>query len=286
MKKLLICTLAFVLICSEALLAKNEKGIGYDQCYGKIEEVATEGQNSEILVKNERAGKGLEEELFLYTAKVPVLDLSSGELLENYPFKKGEKIQYFYRQDTPVLTSLPAKMTPDWIAVHLDEATYSLDVDFFDKKGQGISNRLKMEVDQDTVAKNKEGRVEKDFLNKDLAVLYREATRSIPPIAKPYKIFILDKKNPVVDIENYRDSKSKGIYLRKYFEALGAKVEWKGEENLTRISMGDKVVDIKNKEACLKIGEKVEPIKGFSYKGGVSILPEKYLHKINDYLLA
>ena len=286
MKKLLIYTLIFVLAWTSPLFAKNEaKALVYDQTYGRVEEVLQDEKNPEILVKNEEADKDSVDQFYLSTKDVLVMDLTTGKFVKDYSFTKGEKVQYFYRKDTPILQSLPGRLTPDLIAVHLDKAEYSVDVDFFNKEGRGLSNRLELNVTKDTQARNQKGEVEKDFLNKDLVVLYKVATRSLPPIAKPEKILVLDKKNPVVDLEAYRAPENKGIYLRKYFEAMGAKVEWKAQGNWTRISMGDKFVDIKNTDTSLKIGENLEKMEGFSLEKGVSYIPERYLEKINAYFM-
>ena len=98
-------------------------------------------------------------------------------------------------------------------------------------------------------AKNLDGKEVKDFSNKELIVLYTEATTSLPPIATPDKIVVLES----VDLATYKEGSDKGVYLRKYYEAVGAKVEWNQADKSTKISLNDKSVSLKNMSGELYI---------------------------------
>ena len=164
---------------------------GFSMIFGKVQEVSNEDEYYQILVANESTEEGIEK-IYLYIGETPIIDLKTGEFSTNYEFKKGEKIQYFLKDNTPVMQSLPPKSNPNFIGINVEEGEYSLDVDRFDKKGHGISNRLDLNLSDDLIAEDIKGKEVEDFLNKDLAVLYTIATRSNPPIASPDKIIVLD----------------------------------------------------------------------------------------------
>lgn len=288
MKKTSIFALALVFLLSfgTAAMAKDkDKPVGYEMYYGKVEEFTEKPGNRQILVKNELSGKEWIEQASLYTKEVPVIDLNTGKFTKDYKFKSGELIQFFFKKNTPVLQSLPPKLTPDFIGINAKDGKYSLDVDYFDKEGHGISNRLKINVYKDTAAENLKGESEKDILDNDLAVLYTVATRSLPPITNPDKIIVLNTKANTVDMMDYKAEGKDGILLRKYYSALGAKIEWNQAERSTQISINNKSVNILNKNSWLTIEDVVTKIDGFTAENGVSIIPEKYVEKINNYLL-
>lgn len=293
MKKFLVFAMTFLLALGNVAMAVGNENVkedndpeGYVAYYGTIESVGEEGKNGGILVKNElnEEEEGLDE-IFLYAKHAPVMDLKTGEWIEDYEFTKGEKVQYFFREGTPMFQSLPPKLTPDVIAVNVDDGKYSLDVDHFDKDGNGVSGRLVIHVDEDAVAENLKGEEVKDFLDEDLAVLYTASTRSLPPQTNPEKIFVIEPQSKVVDLNDYKAEAGEGFYLRKYYEALGATVEWNQEEQKTRISYRDKSIELKNYENDLIIDGEVLKMEDFSVKDGTSVISEKYIEKINDFLL-
>lgn len=165
---------------------------GFSMAFGKIQEVFHEDKYYQILVANESTEEDIEE-IYLYIGETPIIDLETGEFVIDYELKKGEKIQYFIKNNTPIMESYPPKTNPNFIGINIEEGEYSLDVDRFNKKGHGISNRLDLNLSDGLTAEDMEGKEVEDFLNKDLAVLYTIATRSIPPIAAPDKIIVLDE---------------------------------------------------------------------------------------------
>lgn len=285
MKKILFFSMALVLMFSTLALAKGEKPVKFAMDFAKVEDVNDKDGSSQILVASDSDSETALDKVYLFASKVPVIDLKTGELVENYKFKKGEKIQYFYREDTPMLMSYPGQMTPNFIGVNVEGGKYFLDVDYFNKEGKGISNRLELNLTDKDMAKNLKGEEVKDFLEKDLAVLYTVATRSLPPIARPEKIIVLNIPKKVVDLMDYKADGDRGYLLRAYYEDLGAQVDWNNEEKITTISLADKSIKIYNNESKLEINKEVETMKDFSIVDGVSYIQEAYINKINDYLL-
>ena len=283
MKKFFTYALIFLLSVTSLALAKTNELKGYVGYFGTIEDVNKDDNYTEILVKNEDAKEMGMEKLYLYTEGVPVVDLKTGELVKDYKFKKNEKIQYFYRKDTPVLQSYPGKLTPGFIGVSVEKAKYSLEVDTFDKEGRGASERLVLNFSDKSFGTNMKGEKVKDLKDKDLAVLYTVATTSLPPITNPDKIFVIDTMK-TVDMENFK-VEGKGYYLRSYYEALDADVSWDKDTKCTKISLNDKFIEIDNTKSVLKINGKETSMKDFKVEKGVSYIGEEYIKMIDDYLM-
>lgn len=305
MKRILSITLALVMVFTSLSFAKESEEkpmtMKYEMKFATITNVP-DGDYEGILVENDMdKGDMGEKEMFLYV-KTRVVDLKTGEFVKDYKFKKGEKIQYFYRADTPIMLSLPAQMTPDVIGVNVDESKFSMDVDYFDKDGHGISNRLDLNLGEEVKAKNFAGEEEKDFLPSELLVLYTIATRSIPPIAAPEKIEILNTKG-IADEEKTDEKKTdeskvpdeKGIlkayektadtyYLRKALEGLGAEVNWIRDTNTTEITKADKKVIIYNENKKMQIDDMLIEMKDFNIEDKTSYIGREDLVKILEHL--
>lgn len=310
MKRILSITLALVMVFTSLSFAKESEEkpmtMKYEMKFATITNVP-EGDYEGILVENDMdKGDMGEKEVFLYV-KTRVVDLKTGEFVEGYKFKKGEKIQYFYRADTPMMLSLPAQMTPDVIGVNVDESKFSMDVDYFDKDGHGISNRLDLNLGEEVTAKNFAGEEEKDFLPNELLVLYTIATRSIPPIAAPEKIEILkeekiqdqmtdeEKTAEVDEAKKADESKDEDIlkayektadtyYLRKALEGLGAEVNWIRDTNTTEITKADKKVIIYNDRKEMQIDDMLIEMKDFNIEDKTSFIGREDLVKILEHL--
>lgn len=280
MKRLLAMALAFVLTIGTISFAKeNKEAVGYERVFGKVTEVGEDKDNSQILVENKDQEKSMEK-LYLYTGKVPVLDLKTGKCVENYKFKKGDMIEYFYKKDAPIMLSMPAKLNPDFIAINTEDGEYSVDVDHFNEKGRGVSNRVEINLSDDSKVVNLKGEEVGKFQEGDYAVIYKIATRSMPPIVDAEKIVALEAK-----AEDSVEKEEKNIGLRKYYEELGAKVEWNKETRTIKISSKDKSVEIDVKRKELTIEEKVMMMEGFKIEKGTSLVPEQFINKIDKFLL-
>lgn len=288
LKNLLIFSFVFLLLFTSFNMAqpKNELN-GYEEYYGKIVEVNSGDKFTQILVENEDAENTGFEKLYLYTDNVPILDLKTGKFIKEHKFKNGELIQYFFRKDTPILESLPAKLSPNIIAINYEEGEYSLDVDTYDTKGNGVSNRLRINLSKDTIFVNLKGEKINSVKNGDFVVLYKVATMSLPPITNPDKIIVLDAKEKTITMTDYMDESGELVYLRNYYEALGADVKWikKGSNTKTLISINNKVVEIDN-NSSYKIGDMIVDTSTFPVKNGMTLIPTKFIKEINNYLLA
>ena len=308
MKRILSITLACVMLFTSLSFAKEseEKPMKYEMRFATVTNVP-DGDYEGVLVENDMdKGDMGEKEIFLYV-KTKVVDLKTGEFVEDYKFKKGEKIQYFYRADTPMMLSLPAQMTPDVIGVNVDESKFSMDVDYFDKDGHGMAKRLEINLPEDGKVKNFASEEVKDFLPNELLVLYTIATRSIPPIAVPEKVEILKEEkvqDQMTDEEKTDESKvadeskeadEKDIlkayektpdlyYMRKALEGLGAEVKWIRDTNTTEITKADKKVIIYNDRKEIQIDDMLIEMKDFKIEDKTSFIGSEDLVKILDHL--
>ena len=295
MKRILSITLALAMVFTSLSFAKESEEkpmtMKYEMKFATITNVP-DGDYEGILVENDMdKGDMGEKEMFLYV-KTRVVDLKTGEFVKDYKFKKGEKIQYFYRADTPMMLSLPAQMTPDVIGVNVDESKFSMDVDYFDKDGHGIGNRLDLNLGEEVKAKNFAGEEEKDFLPSELLVLYTIATRSLPPIATPEKIEILKRGNiyndsdkaDEKDILKAYEKTADTYYLRKALEGLGAEVNWIRDTNTTEITKADKKVVIYNDRKEMQIDDMLIEMKDFNIEDKTSYIGREDLVKILEHL--
>ena len=297
MKRILSIALACVILFTSLSFAKEseEKPMRYEMKFATVTNVP-DGDYEEILVDNEMDKDDMgEKEMFLYV-KTKVVDLKTGEFVEDYKFKKGEKIQYFYRADTPMMLSLPARIKPDVIGVNVDGAEFFMDVDYFDKAGHGIANRLDLNLGEEIKAKNFAGEDVKDFLPNEILALYTIATRSIPPIAAPEKIAIL-KEGKIQDqmTDENKDAKENDklkvyekttdtYYLRKALEGLGAEVNWIRDTKTTEITKADKKVVINNDMKEMRIDDMVIDMTDFKIENKISYISKDDLVKILEYL--
>lgn len=293
MKRILSITLACVMLFTSLSFAKGseEKPMKYEVRFATVTNVP-DGDYEGVLVENDMdKGDMGEKEMFLYV-KTKVVDLKTGEFVEDYKFKKGEKIQYFYRADTPMMLSLPAQMTPDVIGVNVDQAEFSIDVDYFDKKGQGKANRLDLNLPEDGKVKNFAGKEVEDFLPNELLVLYTIATRSLPPIAAPEKIEILKRGNiyndsdkaDEKDILKAYEKTADLYYMRNALEGLGAEVKWTRDTNTTEITKADKKVFIYNDRKEMQIDDMLIEMTDFNIEDKTSFIGREDLVKILDHL--
>lgn len=293
MKRILSITLACVMLFTSLSFAKGseENTMGYEMRFATVKEVV-ESSYKQILVENEiKNNARIEKEIMLFP-KTSIVDLKTGEFVKDYKFKEGERIQYFYMVNTPITLSLPAQMTPDVIGVNVDEAEYSMDVDYFDKKGHGKARRLDLNLPEDGKVKNFAGEEVKDFLPNELLVLYTIATRSIPPIAAPEKIEILkggniyddSDKTDEKDILKAYEKTADFYYMRKALEGLGAEVKWIRDTNTTEITKADKKVIIYNENKEMQIDDMVIEMKDFNIQDKTSFIGREDLVKILDHL--
>ena len=293
MKRILSITLAICMLFTSLSFAKGseEELMRYEVRFATVKEVI-ESSYRQILVENEIANNArIEKEIMLFP-KTSIVDLKTGEFVKDYKFKEGERIQYFYRADTPITLSLPAQMTPDVIGVNVDQAEFSLDVDYFDKKGQGKARRLDLNLPEDGKVKNFAGKEVEDFLPNELLVLYTIATRSLPPIAAPEKIEILKRGNiyndydkaDEKDILKAYEKTADTYYMRKALEGLGAEVNWIRDTNTTEITKADKKVIIYNENKEMQIDDMLIEMKDFNIEDKTSYIGREDLVKILEHL--
>lgn len=104
--------------------------------------------------------------------------------------KKGDYITAFYDTSLPVILIYP----PQYRAVVIAKRSrnYFVKVDYFDEDLISSDNQLKLNISRQTQRLLPNNQIYLGNLeNKNLVVLYRYTTRSIPPITTPTQVIVL-----------------------------------------------------------------------------------------------
>lgn len=287
MKKVLVLALAFTMLFSVPVMASNEetkeKVEGYKQFEAEVVEIIENEKIHELLVKHE------ESKMFIYVNDESIIDLKTGEFAKKHSFSVGEKILFYIKENAPMMLSEPPKVGTEIVAVNYVGGEHSIDVDYFDKEGNGISNRLKINgLDNTKIITLNDSDLSKDeVLGNNLAVIYTISTRSIPPQTVPEKIIVLidDAKGDVELPESKIEIDGKEVYaIRSYYENLGATVEWDPETKYITISGNEEKIVIDSEKSLLTIGDQESEIEYFTIKEGTSFSTIKLFEKINGHL--
>lgn len=280
MKKLIILSLALVLTLSTAVLAttnvtpiESNPDIGFIKTTGTISDI--ERDEKSIRVSFLETGAKEVAWILLLREDSTIVDGKSGNLVPTTDLKKDQKIELYYRKNTPVLQSYPAQFTPTVIFIPTEDG-YFADVDYYDEEGTGQENRLVILPSDKTAITDMKGRkLGTDGLSgRELIVLYRASTKSLPPQTNPDRIYVLDKENVGTGFEIELSGNSvkytlepisqngEKLYpVRQIFENGGAKVNWINESKtieITRngktkiIETGTKTVRAEGSEIILK----------------------------------
>lgn len=202
----------------------------------------------------------ISEDVFLLSDKT--MDKVEADYLE-----KGMKVLVYYKANTPMTMSLPPQATPDGIVVRENKNSRSIKVSKFDDELVSLDNKLKLNIQEDTIIVDKNGeKLEKeDLKGKDLLVFYSVTTRSIPAQTSPHTVIVLNNETDedleleeditvfdkiLIDKEEEKTVKvlENVIYknennvlvipLREVGEALGYEVKWNGEKRSTELIKG------------------------------------------------
>lgn len=283
MKKIIITTLLFLTIFTIPVMANSDKDIedskGYKKFEAEVLEIVNNDKNQEVLVETEN------NKIFLYIDKNKVLDLSNGDFNKEHEFKVGEKILFFIKENSPVYLSEPPKISAPIIATNYIKGNFSIDVDYFEKDGKGVSKRLVInDLKESKVVDINGTEIDKDkALGNDLIVLYTISTRSIPPQTVPEKVILIgDNKVRLPEKAIVIDDKE--VYpIRNYYEELGAEVNWNSETKLITITLGNKKVEINTIDKNLLIDGNKTAMDFFQITKGVSYSSLKVFEDINNY---
>lgn len=201
MKKKILLALAMIMLFSTVAAAKGNEDlaqldgekIGFLKMNGSIDKIVEEDGYFAIHLKSATDNN---VNFILRVGDTPIIvDTKDGSLKTAADLKKDMKITVFYDVNTPVMLSMPAQFTPDVIAIDSEDG-FNIDVDFFNEELEGARHRLAInaydakEVYYSDGEKSEDG----DFENKNLIVLYRESTRSIPAQTNASKIYFLNSK--------------------------------------------------------------------------------------------
>ncbi len=287
MKKVLVLVLVFTMLFSVPVMASNEetkeKIEGYKRFEVEVVEIIENEKVHELLVKSK------ESKMFIYISEESIIDLKTGDFAKNHKFAVGEKILFYIKENAPMMLSEPPKVGAEIVAVNYMGGEYSIDVDYFDKEGNGVSNRLKINgLDNTEIITLDGSEIDKDeVLENNLAVIYTISTRSIPPQTIPEKVIVLANgaKEEIKLPESKTEIDGKEVYtLRSYYENLRASVEWDSETKYITISANDNKIVIDSEKSVLNIKDEKFEIEFLIIKDGTSFSTIKLFEKINEHL--
>ncbi|WP_339254714.1 stalk domain-containing protein [Sporosarcina sp. FSL W8-0480] len=153
--------------------------------------------------------------------------------------KKGMKVEGYYDKYKPMILIYPAQITPELFFVMDEEHAGSVKVAKFDETFLSLDGELKLNIGEETVLLNQQGRKiqQADLKGKELVVFYTITTRSLPPQTPPTKIIALDRLDTetyrivmdIIEKDHYMKGDVRMIPLRKVAEELGYLVLSRGE---------------------------------------------------------
>lgn len=185
---------------------------------------------------------------------ISVLQINEKSLLvhskttENFSenqLKIGMTVEAYFDKNKPMILIYPAQYTPELIVVNDEEQASSVKVNKFDTDFLSLDKELKLNISEDTVLVNQQGKKidVADLKNKELVVFYTVTTRSIPAQTTPSKIIAMDELKDdsqkeemadvwkIIDNDHYMKDGVKMIPLRKVAEVLGYHVVSQGDIN-------------------------------------------------------
>lgn len=227
---------------------------------------------------------GNEGEWIAHLKQTLICDAKTGERVNHYP-QKGDTVAVFLQHNKPVMLSYPAQMTPDLVVLHPHDGTYQVDMDYFDRAGEGVSHRLVLNHLPNHVTDQFGRLVEQDqVLGQNLIVWYRMSTRSLPPQTNPEKVMVYADIRAELASDVVDEDGNQMYGLRHLAERLGATVEWNEAERSVVLG-GTITAKVKVDKAELEMKDTVTPLtirpiirEGHVYVGDdvlQAILPER-----------
>lgn len=277
---------------SEVTMVSKQQESIVSQAYTRVG-----GKISAIHSKNRIAIDDPQGPHIILTRYAKVLDLATGEWVENYAFQEGEEVIAFVRHDTPQTMSMPPQTAAQVIAVH-PRSKYSIDMDYYNVKGEGYSRRLVVNRWPATAVDNNGHVVDAKAAGQKI-VLYRISTRSLPPQTNPEKVIVwkdsaeeMDQVKQQDDVKQQDNAKQQvdsrsgdssattteitWIPLRDYFAKKGVEITWDNDLRAVVLEKGAQKVclyvdenKITHQKESVSVQDKIRLAEGTTY-----IMPE------------
>lgn len=221
----------------------QETKSAYTMKQGEIVEMTKEGETYSLLVKT-----AVDEIQFNLNQNQIIMDADKAQLIQVDELKKGMNVTVVIAKNAPMTLSLPAIIScPSAIVVSGNEAL--VEVSYFNEQLTSETNTLALNVARETniVSTTGERRIftEEDLKEKDLVVIYKNVTRSIPPQTTPQMVLILSddqEDNEVIEeqvelAEPVAEVASGS--MRQLAEEKGYKVTWHHEAKTVTLEKGE-----------------------------------------------
>ncbi|MEK5068946.1 stalk domain-containing protein [Sporosarcina sp. FSL K6-1508] len=252
----------------QVISAKEEDTTNYVNFTGIIKEI--EKGDKEILVTLENK----DEMIMILRITDESLLFNSGttKSIGKTDLKKGAVVEAYYDKNKPMILIYPAQVTPEIVVMKNDDVFGEVKIAKFDKDYLSLDGKLKLNLSEETVLLNQQGKVikEKGLEGKELAVFYDATTRSLPPQTSPSKVIALDyvteelpetetpsepekpdtsKMDEIIKNDHYMKNGVKMIPLRKVAEQLGYHV-------LSQPKVNGALVTLENSSFTITRGDK------------------------------
>lgn len=297
---------------------KIEAQSNYKNYKGKVIEVTKGTEGSTVTVKSEDKDSNFETIKFNLSKEAFVLtDNTLGEI-EIEKIVEGMTVEVFYDKDAPMTKSLPPITNAKVLVVRESEEQKYLGVkvDRFNEELISIDNFLKLNITEDTVIVDKDGKKlsKEDLYNKDLIVFYGPAmTMSIPAQSNAVKIIVVGEQekpeekpevpelNPEIEVldkiiyhksedlsseiklknKMYKSGETMMMPIREISESLGYKVSWNGKTKQAEIVKGANFLTASSNQDMYSFAKMIVKLgKVSENKNGTMFVPVSFIEEV------
>lgn len=266
MKKTIFCIVLTLILGLNVFAGEKNSQEEITKSYEKISgEVLSADSKSARIEDNEG------QKYILHLENTRFVDLKTSSLVKKMNLKKGDLVDVYYKNDTPILLSEPPQISPNFIVKHNAKEKYefAVDIDFYDKSGRGMSQRLILNLEGIKVLDLQGKEVPLKEKENEFLVFYKTATRSDPPQTSPEKVIDLS--------ENL-------INLRKFFEDKGFTVRWQAKKYSVELEKDSKKAEIFIKDKKIIFKDKEESLNSIVINKNKSLINKSEAEKIIDQL--
>ncbi|NLC54521.1 MAG: hypothetical protein GX769_01395 [Erysipelothrix sp.] len=134
-----------------------------------------------------------QEEILIINELTRVYDNEKFEAIEITEIEVGHNVNIYYRENTPMMMSLPPKYVPELLIVDTNDDYIEHKFSYFDEDLVSADNQIQISDGFLRLVESLEYRplIKELLVNEELLVFYKRATKSIPAQVYPIKVIIL-----------------------------------------------------------------------------------------------
>lgn len=298
---------------------KAEHESNYINYSGKIKSIDKADGILAITVESSVEGHSFKEIVFNISDDTIILSDKTKDYIKSDSLKEGETVELFYGKDAPMTKSLPPMTNAKVLVVRESEEKLPLGVkvDTFNEDLISIDNFLKLNITEDTVIVDKDGKnlSKEDLQNRDLIAFYGPAmTMSIPAQSNAVKVIAIGEKaietpeTPEVPEENteikvldrfiqhasenvkadrtltnkmYRSGETVMMPIRELGESFGYKVNWNASAKQVELVKGANFLTVNSNQDMYGFAKKIVKLgKASENKNGTVFVPVSFVEEV------